>query len=243
MPLIPFGRWMLANPGSVNRQMWSLYLALLLGLCGDVIECSYLDSLLTLTQGHVNPSDRERVMDAQWQLAQQTYGLYRPSRDGFLQIFRAVTSFIGPGNPAILSVPVSPHDPADFVLNLIEQGWSDLNIPGMVVPWQLFPIDSTRAQSGQRALLYPCYIMVLHDDFAAFEQRPHGLMEVVTPSESWLFGTVLPWRVNWPIVRQFISPWCALGMMVNRVELLLCGVPLTEQLTDCWHGLTSDINV
>ena len=131
--------------------------------------------------GIFDQSDQQRALDAQWQFTLQTYGLHRPSREGFLQIFRAVSSYIGPGNPAILAVPVSAEDSPDFVLSLIEQGWNDLRIPGIVVPWQLFPIDSTRAQSGHRALAYPTYIMVSHDDFATFEQRPHGLMEVVVP--------------------------------------------------------------
>ena len=78
--------------------------------------------------------------------------------------------------------------------------------------------------------------MVTHDDFASFEQRPHGLMEVIIPGDSWLFGTVLPWRVNWPILREFIAPWCPLGMIVDRIEFLLCGVLLTEQVVECWHG-------
>ena len=30
-------------------------------------------------------------------------------------------------------------------------------------------------------------------------------MEVVVPGDSWLFGTVLPWRVNWPIESSFLS--------------------------------------
>ena len=128
------------------------------------------------------------------------------------------------------------QDSPDFVLSLIEQGWNDLRIPGTVVPWQLFPIDSTRAQSSHRALEYPSYGMVSHDDFASFEQRPHGLMEVVIPGDSWLFGTVLPWRVNWPIMREFIAPWCPMGMIVDRLELILSGVHLTEQLVECWHG-------
>ena len=171
-----------------------------------MVECSYLESLLSMSQLHLDPGDQQRAVDAQWQFTQQTYGLHRPSRDGFLQIFRAVNSYIGPGNPAILSVPVSTQDSPDFVLNLIEQGWNDLRIPGTVVPWQLFPI--ARAQSGHRALEYPSYVMVSHDDFASFEQRPHGLMEVVVPGDSWLFGTVFPWRVNWPIMREFLTPWC-----------------------------------
>ena len=66
--------------------------------------------------------------------------------------------------------------------------------------------------------------MVSHDDFASFEQRPHGLMEVVIPGDSWLFGTVLPWRVNCPIMREFIAPWCPMGMIVDRLELILSGV-------------------
>ena len=218
--------------------VWSLLLPMqftfLIGLPYNVAECSYLETLLSVSHGHVNPRDHQRVMDAQWQLTQQTYGLYRPSRDGFLQIFRAVSSYIG--NPAILSIPVSAQDSPDFILNLIEQSWNDLRIPGTVVPWQLFPIDSTRAQSSQRALSYPSYIMVTHDDFASFEQRPHGLMEVIIPGDSWLFGTVLPWRVNWSILREFIAPWCPLGMIADRIEFLLSGVLLTEQVVECWHG-------
>ena len=123
----------------------------------------------------------------------------------------------------------------------MEQGWNDLRIPGTVVPWQLFPIGSTRAQSGHRALAYPTYIMVSHDDFATFEQRPHGLMEVVVPGDSWLFGTVLPWRGNWPIIREFIVQWCPLGMLVDRLEIMLSGVHLTEQLVECWHGFYARI--
>ena len=64
-------------------------------------ECSYLESLLSMTQMHLDPSDQQRAVDAQWQFTQQTYGLHRPSRDGLLQIFRAVNSYIGPGNPAV----------------------------------------------------------------------------------------------------------------------------------------------
>ena len=83
--------------------------------------------------------------------------------------------------------------------------------------------------------------MVSHDDFATFEQRPHGLMEVVVPGDSWLFGTVLPWRVNWPILREFIAQWCPLGMLVDRLEIMLSGVHLTEQLVECWHGFYARI--
>ena len=122
-----------------------------------------MDSLLGLSQAYLDQGDQQMALDAQWQFTTQTYGLHRPSRDGFLQIFRAVSSYIGPGNPAHLSVPVSMQDSPDLLLTLIEQGWNDLRIPGTVVPWQLFPVDSTRAQSGHRALAYPTYVMVSHE--------------------------------------------------------------------------------
>ena len=160
---------------------------------------SFLDSLLGLSQAYMDQGDQQRALDAQWQFTVQTYALHRPSRNGFLQVFRAVSSYIGPGNPAHLSVPVSMHDSPDLLLTLIEEGWNDLRIPGTIVPWQLFPIASTRAQSGHRALAYPTYVMVSHDDFASFEQRPHGLMEIVLPGDSWLLGTVLQ-RVHCTVV-------------------------------------------
>ena len=128
---------------------------------------------------YLDQSDQQRALDAQWQFTLQMYGLHRPSRDGFLQIFRAVSSYIGPGNPAILAVPVSTEDSPDLLLSLIEQGWNDLRIPGTVVPWQLLPIDSTRAQTGHRALAYPTYIMVslTHTENGIQKGTPYHLHE------------------------------------------------------------------
>ena len=127
-------------------------------------------------------------------------------------------------------------DSPDRILDLIERGWSDLSVAGTVVPWQLSPIDSTRAQSSNRALEYPTYVLIPHEVYADFEQRPHGLMEVVVPGDSWLFGTILPWRVNWPIMREFIASFCPMCLLVDRLELQLSGVLLTEQFVDCWNG-------
>ena len=110
------------------KHLWRcpiIYLSLL-----NMVEGSFLESFLRMSQSHLDLSDQQRALDAQWQFTLQTYGLHRPSRDGFLQIFRAVSSYIGPGNPAILSVPVSTQDSPDLLLNLIEQGWNDLRIPG-----------------------------------------------------------------------------------------------------------------
>ena len=51
--------------------------------CG---HCSFLESLLHMAQFHIDQGDQQRVLDAQWQFTQQTYGLHRPSRDTLLII-------------------------------------------------------------------------------------------------------------------------------------------------------------
>ena len=214
---ISFG---LARWAAMNAAFKALVLgALLLGqrLC----QCSFLDSIFQIAQLNQDQEGAQRALDAQWQFAFQTYGLHRPSRDGVIQIFRAVTSHIGPGNPAVLSIPVSSADRPDLILDLVERGWSDLSVVGTVVPWQLCPIDNTRAQSRNRALAYPTYILFTHERFADYEQRPHGLMEVVVPGDSWLFGAILPIRVNWPIMREFIASFCPMGLLVDRLSKLL----------------------
>ena len=53
---------------------------------------SFLDSFLRMSQSHLDLGDQQRVLEAHWQFTQRTYGLHRPSRDGFLQIFRAVST-------------------------------------------------------------------------------------------------------------------------------------------------------
>ena len=75
---------MVVSCGMVWSVLMPLQFAFLIGLPYSVAECSYLEALLSMSQGHVNPRDYQRVMDGQWQLTQQTYGLYRPSRDGLL---------------------------------------------------------------------------------------------------------------------------------------------------------------
>ena len=181
----------------IARQFWLMVAVITYQIPGTY--GSFLESILQMAQLHLDHEGQQRALDAQWQFTFQTYGLHRPSRDGVIQVFRAVTSHIGPAMPAILSIPVSAADSPD----LVEQGWSDLRVAGTVVPWQLFPIDSTRAQSSHPALADPTHVLIPHEGFAHFEQRPHGLMEVVVPGDSRLFGTVLPWMVSCPIMREF----------------------------------------
>ena len=69
-------------PGIVQAWVLSYW-------CGG---SSFLDSFLRMSQSHLELGDQQRVLEAHWQFTQRTYGLHRPSRDGFLQIFRAVST-------------------------------------------------------------------------------------------------------------------------------------------------------
>ena len=61
-------------------------------------------------------------------------------------------------------------------------------------------------------------------------------MEVVLPGDTWVFGTILPMRVNWPTLRDFLAPVCPLGLPIDHLEMWLNGAHLNEQLVDCWNG-------
>ena len=104
---------------------------------------SYIEHILRMLQQNPGEERSEGAIAAQWQFTMQTYGLARPSRDGVIRI--------DPAMPAILSIPVRTSEPPDQVLDLVEQGWQDFYGAGIVAPWQLCPIDTTRAQSSNRA--------------------------------------------------------------------------------------------
>ena len=76
-------------------------------------------------------------------------GLYPSMVDTLFALRRSSGDLLARWRGAgIAGVWRSIHSRPDFVLNLIEQGWNDLRIPGTVVPWQLFPIDSQSGHMG-----------------------------------------------------------------------------------------------
>ena len=85
--------------------------------------------------------------------------------------------------------------------------------------------------------------MIPMETYATFEQRPHGLLEIVFPQFVHTFGTVLPPRVNWPILRDFLSPMLPVGIQLDHVEFWLNDNLLTEALVDCWNGFFAHATV
>ena len=55
------------------------------------------------------------------------------------------------------------------------------------------------------------------------------------------FATVLPSRVNWPIIRSFLAPMMPLGVTLTFVEMWLNDDLLTEELVECHNGFFAHI--
>ena len=179
----------------------------------------------------------------QWHFALQTYGLPRPDRAGWFVIYRALGRQWGPGMPSFLTIPVGDTTTVQSLLDAIEGGWQDLRLPGQVIPWRVSVIDTFRARSRNRVLESPTMVLIPLVSFADFEQRPHGLLELVFPLGLHTFATVLPSRVNWPIIRSFLAPMMPLGLTLTFVEMWLNDDLLTEELVECHNGFFAHITV
>ena len=179
----------------------------------------------------------------QWHFALQTYGLPRPDRAGWFVIYRALGRQWGPGMPSFITIPVGDTTTVQSLLDAIEGGWQDLRLPGQVIPWRVSVIDTFRARSRNRVLESPTMVLIPLVSFADFEQRPHGLLELVFPLGLHTFATVLPSRVNWPIIRSFLAPMMPLGVTLTFVEMWLNDDLLTEELVECHNGFFAHITV
>ena len=85
------------------------------------------------------------------------------------------------------------------------------------------------------------YVLISAEDFRAFANNPHGLMELGF-EEPQLCTTVLPRLINLPILRTFLAPLWA-GMQTGiTARAFLNGVALAHQLVECNSGFYLRIN-
>ena len=66
--------------------------------------------------------------------------------------------------------------------------------------------------------------------------RPHGLLEVTQGDMCHVRATVLPPRINLPILQEFLKAFCRRGWPMVRCVGAHNRVPLTDELQDCHHG-------
>ena len=79
------------------------------------------------------------------------------------------------------------------------------------------------------------YVLITGEDYQAFAERPHGLMEFGFEVPQ-LYTIVLPRLINLPILRTFLAPLYA-GMQAGlSMVAFLNGAMLTHQLVECHSG-------
>ena len=96
--------------------------------------------------------------------------------------------------------------------------------------------------SRDRSLMHPCYVLIHADDYWAFNQRPHGLIELVLGDRDLSFPCVLPQMINFPILQTFLAPLVpeALACIsLNRHN----GAALDFRLVSCFDGFFVQVAV
>ena len=73
--------------------------------------------------------------------------------------------------------------------------------------------------------------------------RPHGLLEVTQGDICHVRATVLPPRINLPILQEFLKAFCRRGWPLVRCVGTHNRVPLTDELQDCQHGFFVQITI
>ncbi len=138
--------------------------------------------------------------------------------------------------PARVQVLTHAGSMPEQVLAAITSYFPDLRETWASDAWHLTAIDSTRGHSQDRILMHPSYILVHSDDYWTFNQRPHGLVELLLGDREFCFPTIL----NVPIVRTFFIPLVPVGLPCLAINIWHNGDALGFQLTSCFDGFLED---
>ena len=74
--------------------------------------------------------------------------------------------------------------------------------------WGLHPVDDSRSASCLPDLIQPTYVLVMPGLLNEMAHRPHGLLEVTQGDICHVRATVLPPRINLPILQEFLKAFC-----------------------------------
>ena len=172
-----------------------------------------------------------------WVELRQTYGIERAQGwRSEIHIHRLPHSQHG-----ILHMPpwdrvVATHDLwPDELVDDITGSFDDLRGRWPQVEWWVRRVHEASASSSMPLLQHVNYVHITSEDFHAFANNPHGLMELGF-EEPQLCTTVLPRLINLPILRTFLAPLWG-GMQAGiTARAFLNGVALAHQLVACDSG-------
>ena len=175
----------------------------------------------------------------------QEYGIRRPTQDGRIFVYRAFDLWSHTGPFYRATVVVHQMMIPDEILWRIALHWPDLGHNWNHVGWSLIAVDDSRSASCLPDLISPTYVLVMHGLLGDMAHRPHGLLEITSGDTCHVRATVLPSRINLPILQELLHAFCQRGWPMvrcsgthNRIVL-----SLTDELQDCSHGFFVQITV
>ena len=181
-------------------------------------------------------------MDVAWGHATLRYGLHRPSIVGPIFVYR-VSTYSPVAFPHRVQVLTHENLSPDQALSAIASHFPDLRHRWAEDTWHVAAIDSTRGHSRDRSLMHPCYVLIHADDYWAFNQRPHGLVELVLGDSEMSFPCILPQMINFPTVQAFLSPLVPGGLDCVAMHMWHNGNALDFALVNCFDGFFVQVTV
>ena len=166
------------------------------------------------------------------------YGLHRPSIVGPIFVYR-VSAYSPVAFPHRVQENLSP----DQALSAIASHFPDLWDRWAEDTWHVAAIDSTRGHSRDRSLMHPCYVLIHADDYWGFDQRPHGLVELVLGDLEISFPCILPQMINFPTVQAFLSPLVPGDLDCVEMQMWHNGNALDFALVNCVDGFFVQVTV
>ena len=181
--------------------------------------------------------------EADWVQRTNEYGLRRPTHACQIFVYRAFDLWSQMGPMYRATVSVTQFMIPDEILWRIAVYWPDLGNHWHETSWRLHPVDDSRSASCLPDLMQPTYVLVMPGLLNEMAHRPHGLLEVTQGDLCHVRATVLPPRINLPILQEFLKAFCRRGWPLVRCVGAHNRVPLTDELQDCRHGFFVQITI
>ena len=182
-------------------------------------------------------------LEEDWARRTQEYGIRRPTQVGQVFVYRAFDLWSQTGPFYRAAVATHQMMIPDEILWRIALHWPDLGNNWNQLGWRLVSVDDSRSASCLTDLISPTYVLIMHGLLGDMAHRPHGLLEVTNGDTCHVRATVLPPRINLPILQELLQAFCRRGWPMIRCSGTHNRVALTDELQDCSHGFFVQITV
>ena len=173
----------------------------------------------------------------QWNDAEATYGICRPGvNDDAVYVHRQTTERFAIAPDEWELIPVGHNIPPAVILEDVARVYRDIGDQWRALTWWLCRVHEPSGLSTMPMLRYANYVLVLENDYVNLDRRPHGLLELVCGGDSYLFPTVLPEWLNWPLLQAFLEPISHCNHFGMGMVGYYNGERLSQRLQQCGSG-------